>query len=197
MLVRSLRNFLFVGALSLSFVGPQAFAASGDSVNFRFHPVVLIVGMAAVNVDLAVGSNWTLGPELVYWNFNLKNTNSDTFEEIRIQSAGGGVRANWFKNGTFTDGLYVGPSLKYSSVKVTGTDSAGVEYEGTGSGAALVCVVGYGWFWNSFNMMLGGGASASLGKSKVKVTDSLGNEEEYNMALMSGLALEYTLGWTF
>ena len=197
MLVRGLRNILLALSLSLAFVGPQAFAASGDTLNFRFSPILLVVGFAAINVDYAVAPNWTVGPQLHYWNFNLKNTNSDTFDEIKINAFGAGVRANWFKNGNYTDGLYVGPALIYSSVKVTGTDALGIDYEGTGSGAFLSCLVGYGWFWDSFNMMLGGGATAGLGDTKVKVKDSLGNEDEYNSNPGGGLALEFSLGWTF
>lgn len=59
----------------------------------------------------------------------------------------------------------------------------------------LAVLVGYGWFWDSFNMMLGGGAAVPFGESKVEVTDPNGVKTEKDVR--SGLAIEFSLGWTF
>lgn len=62
-----------VTALSLQSAG--AFAASGDSMNFRFNPIGLIVGLFGVNLDFAVHENWTVGPEGSYWRLKFDSTN--------------------------------------------------------------------------------------------------------------------------
>src|SRR5262249_20509216 len=136
----------------------NANAASGDAMNFRFSPIGLIIGAINVGMDFQVNENWTVGPELTYWRFAVSSTKNATFnEDFEITAFGGGTRANWFRNGVFTDGLYVGPHLDYASVKVTGRDVYGADVEASWSGVIAGCLVGYGWYWDSFNIMLGGG----------------------------------------
>lgn len=171
----------------------SAFAASGDTMNFRFSPIGLLVGQVAVDLDYKVADNWTVGPEVAYMHSSVSETDALT-SNIDITGYGAGARANWFKNGTYTDGLYVGPSLTYVSVKATASDAFG-NISGSASAVVLSALVGYGWFWDSFNMMLGGGAAVPLGNNQVTVTDSNGNQIKSNVS--SSLALEYSLGWTF
>lgn len=171
-----------------------AFADNSDSMNFRFAPVPLIVGAMTVNFDFAVGDSWTLGPELSFWH---RSYSSSVFSDgYKITSFGGGVRANWFNNGIYTNGLYVGPSLTATSVNLKASDTTG-EYTANATVLVASSVVGYAWFWKSFNMMLGGGLNLALGKSKVTVKDPSGNETSSNIQPFGGLALEYSLGWTF
>lgn len=165
---------------------------SADNANFRFAPLGLLIGLIDLNLDFKIAPNWTLGPELMYWHFNV--TLSDT--EYDVSALVGGVRANWFKNGVYTDGLYVGPALLYTASKVKwtdGTDNA----EATNNAARLSTVVGYGWFWDSFNMMLGGGLSIPLGDGKIEARSSNGRREEINYSRSGSVAFEYSLGWTF
>ena len=124
------------------------------------------------------------------------DSNSSFTSNYDISAYAFGARANWFKNGNYSDGLYVGPSLRYVNAQLSTTDVLGTT---TGSASAIFvgCLVGYGWFWNSFNMMLGGGFTQGLGDTKITITDSSGNKTDVSTAASGGLALEYTLGWTF
>lgn len=180
--------FVVLGASSSAF-------AAGEGMNFRFSPLGLIIGSVNGGLDIAVAPEWTVGPAASYWRFNLSS--SDSFsEDYKITAWSVGARANWFKNGNFTDGLYVGPSLSYANVELETLDTAGAKVTGEASGLFLTGLVGYGWFWDSFNIMLGGGFSAGLGSTEVKVTDSSGSETKVSSTI-SGVALEFSLGWTF
>ncbi len=171
----------------------SAISGTGSKYNFRFSPIGLVVGLAGVTLDVAVCSDWTVGPELSYAKFkvNASGTNQTSFD---VSLASAGVRANWFKNGVYTDGLYVGPFVRYAKTSIDASGSTTVT--GEVAGVAVGSLVGYGWFWNSFNMMLGGGAAVASGSSNMVVTESNGNRTEIpNRGV--GLAGEFSLGWTF
>lgn len=100
-------------------------------------------------------------------------------------------------NGVYTDGLYVSPQFAFSNAKVSATDSLGNSAEGEASSLIVSGLVGYGWFWDSFNIHLGGGLGLPVGASKVKVKNSDGTEESVDFSRTGRLALEFNLGWTF
>lgn len=180
--------------LGLSGAADSAFATGGE-YNFRFSPVVLLIGAVDLNFDIQVSPEWTVGPSLTFWKFELNSTGTFT-EKYSVSAFAFGARGNWFKNGVFTDGLYVGPSLQSAKVKVETRDSIGAV---TGEANILIAsgIVGYGWFWDSFNMMLGGGLAVGMGGSDVTVTDSSGTTTTVKSRPTGSLALEYSLGWTF
>jgi hypothetical protein len=158
-----------------------------NAANFRFSAVGLLLGAVVADVDFQINENWTLGPTMAIWNFTVGATGSNVLNtDVSFFSVGG--RGNWYRNGVHTDGLYVAPALSYNTVKLkSGSDS------GSASGLVASGLVGYGWFWKSFNMLLGGGMTLPLGITSVEV-----NGEKYSTSGTSaGLALEYTLGWTF
>jgi hypothetical protein len=166
--------------------------AAGESYNLRLSPLALLIGGISLNFDVAVGPNWTVGPEISYLNFSVSSTTGTSTDNFSIKASGFGGRANWFMNGVFTDGLYVGPAVAFSSAEVT---------QGTSSASASLLVasalVGYGWFWDSFNMMLGAGIGLPLGDATVKVASG-GTQEEVNVrGRLGALAAEWTIGWTF
>jgi hypothetical protein len=171
-------------------------SSSGAKYNFRFSPLGLIVGLASVSVDIAIHPEWTVGPEFSYAKFNVSTSgiNNTSTSTLDVNVASAGLRANWFKNGVYTDGLYVGPFARYATTNINATGATTVT--GKTSGVAVGSLIGYGWFWNSFNMMLGAGAALAAGDSNMVVTDSNGNQTTVpNRG--AGLAAEYSLGWTF
>ena len=171
----------------------SAMNSTGSKYNFRFSPLGLVFGLASASLDIAVNQDWTVGPELSYAKFkvNASGTNQTSFD---VNLASAGVRANWFKNGVYTDGLYVGPFVRYAKTSIDASGSTTIT--GEAAGVAVGSLVGYGWFWNSFNMMLGGGAAVASGSSNMVVIDSNGNRTEIpNRGV--GLAGEFSLGWTF
>lgn len=187
---RVLALFLFASLFSNS-----ALAADNNQLNFYFNPIGLIIGAVGLGLDIKVHPQWTVGPELEFWNSRIHST-GDFTGDYKVQAGGLGARANWFANGTYTDGLYVSPALNFYSVKVTATDVFGNEATAKATGAAARGIVGYGWFWDSFNMMLGGGLTLFLGDSKVEVTDNTGTKQDVNLPV-AALAAEFQLGWTF
>jgi hypothetical protein len=191
------RHLLLLAAIALctTLAWSPARADNTDRFDFRFSPIGLIVGSFDVYVDVAIAPEWTIGPALQYWHFSI-NSGSDFTSSFDITAYALGVRANWFQNGVYTDGLYIGPSVKYANVTLKTSDSNG-SVSGSVSGVLVGALIGYGWFWNSFNMMLGAGANLGVGNSNnVTVTGSSGNTTTTSTSL-SGLDLEFSLGWTF
>lgn len=181
----------FLVTLSFSF---SALAASGTQMNLRVSPLGLLAGALGAGLDIPITSEWTVGPEFSYVNYSVKRTGSLT-KDISISGYGLGGRANWYRNGVHTDGLYLSPSLNYVNIRASSADAQG-SISAEGNGLFLRGLAGYGWFWENFNMLLGGGLSAGLGASKVKVKDSTGvTTEEFD--IQNSLAAEWTMGWTF
>lgn len=171
---------------------PSSSETADHAFNLRFNPLRFFGG-GHVIADFALTPDWTIGPALSYLRFSVSK-NAGFTSDFAVTGYTAGVRANWFQEGVFNSGLYVGPSLQYSNVKVSSTDSSGDSRSVTSSPIVLSGIVGYGWFWRSFNMMLGGGIDLSLGGSKVTMTDSSGNSTEINTNV-AGPALEFTMGW--
>lgn len=164
--------------------------------NFRFQPVHLLIGAFALNFDYVVDSDWTIGPAMTYWRFNLSSDSTYYTEKYELTYFAIGARATWFKNGVFTDGLYVGPNVGYVSAKLKTRNTLDEEVTGSVSVPMVGCLVGYGWFWDSFNMMLAGGARIGLGNTKVEIKSASGTETDVS-APVAGFDFEYSLGWTF
>jgi hypothetical protein len=169
---------------------------AADTFNFRFSPVLVLVGAAAVNLDIAVSNSITIGPQLLYWNLNLKQTGTSTQQyDYKIKASSYGVRLNWFKNNIYTDGLYLGLAATRSSVSV---EEKTTTTSGSSSGTSISALAGYGWFWNSFNQMLGAGFSTSAGDTKIEIKDSNGTiTDSVSSPSSANFTLEYSLGWTF
>ena len=168
---------------------------AADTFNFRFSPILLLVGAAAVNLDIAVTDSITVGPQLFLWNLNLKQTSGASQYDYKIKATGFGARLNWFSNKVYNDGMYLGASVSTSSVTI---DEKTTSTTGEGSSTSIAGLVGYGWFWNSFNQMLGAGFSSSTGDTKIKIKDSNGvTTDEVTSPSAANFALEYSLGWTF
>ena len=192
-----MRRFTILAALIIAaiFAPRPAHAAASNQYDFRFSPLGLVVGSINLDFDIAITPDWTIGPALQYWHLKI-NSGSDFTSSFDITAYAAGVRANWFYNGVFTDGLYVGPSAKYANVTLNTTNSSG-SVSGNINGFLAGCLVGYGWFWDSFNIMLGAGANIGIGNSgNITVTGSSGNQTTTSTSL-SGIDLEFSLGWAF
>ena len=170
-------------------------ADEGDTMNFHFGPISLLVGSLVAGLDFQVNENWTLGPQGNFWKINLSSTSSQYTSDFAVTQYAIGARGNWFKNGVFTDGLYLAPELAYKNITLKTRDSGG-DVTGSLSGLFLSGLVGYGWFWNSFNMQLGIGYEVGLGDQSVQVRGSNGSTTSVSSTI-SGIDGEFQLGWTF
>jgi hypothetical protein len=182
---------LFLTALLVS---SAAFASDSDTMNVRISPLLLLAGGISAHFDYKIDPNWTIGIEGYYYHATVNQT-GDLTSDVSINSFAGAVRANYFFNGTFKDGVYLAPSIGDEGVTATSSDI-------TGSLSANVNIpyvgllVGYGWFWDNFNVMLGLGFKAPLGNSKIVVRDQAGNNEA-SATVGIGLDAEGSIGWTF
>lgn len=189
-----MKRWIVLVILTTMFSSP-VLASQGDRLNLTLDPVGLIVGSLGMGLDVRVHPQWTFGPHVEVWN-SREHARGVFTGGYRTHAYGAGVRANWFAEGTYNDGFYVSPSLNYYSVKVKATDAFANESSAVSSGLSARGIAGYGWFWDSFNIMLGGGLTVFLGNSKVQVTDSSGQKEDIPLRRTS-MALEFQLGWTF
>lgn len=186
-----MKRLIAIATLLLSFT---VCADESDLGNVRFDPLNLIFSSVDLDLDFKIAQDWTLGPAGAYAHYGI-SSNSAFTESYMVTAWSLGARANWFYNGAYTSGFYVGPSIKYESIKVTTADSIG-PVTGTASPVLVGAVAGYGWFWDHFNIMLGGGLEMSLGSTNITIQDSQGNSYTvYNE--VAGLLLEATVGWTF
>lgn len=174
---------------------PVAPTASSDAVvNARVGILSALLGSANLSLDIGLDDQWTIGPQASYWR--LKFNSSAGFSDFDTTSYTFGVRGNWFKNGRFVDGLYLGPNVSYRSIDLKTTSTDGITYTAKQASPVASLIVGYGWFWDNFNMMLGIGYAVALNSNDIVVRDSNGKETR-SSRFNSGLDGEFTLGWTF
>lgn len=182
-------SFLFFNSINLTHAVTEA------TGNFRFNPMVVLMGGLTLATDFKIADQWTVGPELSATSFKLTSTSGPS-EDTAIQTYSVGVRSNWFRNGVFHDGFYVGPFVTFASAKARLEDTNGSVSKNKSSffGGA---VGGYAWFWKSFNAMVGGGLTLPFGTAKVEVENSRGARTDAYINGSGVAILEISLGWTF
>lgn len=169
----------------------KSHANSSDDMNVTFSPILPLIGTLMVEVEKTISSDWTLGGMAAAGK---RTEDSDyIFGGYETTTRALGVTSYWYKNGVYTDGLFLNPSLYYSAVTLKTTDRT---LSADGSAFVASFVAGYGWFWDSFNMKLGGGLASAVGGVDVTVRDQNGNSLK-SAQYASGLVLVYNIGWTF
>jgi hypothetical protein len=174
-----------------------ASAASSDAnVNLRLSALGLLVGMLNVDVDFKISNEWTVGPSISFWNYDY-DTTLYSGDKLRVETAVLGVRGTWSKNGAFRTGLYVSPMLKIVAARASGTSKAtGASVSGSARGPILVGVVGYQWWFDNFNVNIGGGLAVGASSAKVEVSDGT-TSSTAETSRTAGLALDGMIGYTF
>jgi hypothetical protein len=173
---------------------------SGDTVekfmNVKVTPIGLIIGYVNIDVDFKVSSRWSVGPTASYWHWN--DAGSINGSDIGLTMYAVGVRGNWYKQGTYRTGFYISPLIQYLSATATAR-SNNTDISATASTSVFSSIFGYHWFWDSFNLALGGGPSLELGKANVTINDgnSTTTTSDYARQNTLGLVGEFMLGWTF
>jgi hypothetical protein len=174
-------------AVTIFFTG-SASAKSGPAINIRVAPLGLLVDVISTDVNVAVGEDWSLGPQ--FSSSHLK------VSDYTISGTSFGLRGNYFFGGaSFAEGWYLGPFASYSNWQVK-DESPGVNKEGSASGVTIGAILGYHWAWENFNIDFGlGGAGTSFGTVKVK-DNNTGQEENVNVGFI-GVTYEFMIGWAF
>lgn len=162
--------------------------------NIRANPLGLIFGTLDLGFDITLNGQWTIGPMLRY--ASRSGDLDDGRTNYAVHYLGVGARGTWFRNGVFRQGLYAAPTATYVNAGVKLQDSKTPTTEYSASGLMVGGLVGYGWFWDSFNVMVGGGADVTLGPQQIRVRDSSGRSNTVG-ATLAGLAFETSLGCTF
>lgn len=202
-----MKRILSIIALATGLVvtGSHALAAEGSAgssdktMNFRISPLGLFIGYFNVDADFKIAPEWTIGPTVSYWHFDFADSDPGfSNQSISTTMYAIGVRANWYQAGAYNSGLYVSPIVQYETATASATDSSGNSISATASTYILSGLIGYHWFWDVFNLSLGGGFALPLTSTKVELT-SAGNTTDVNYSRTGqvGLALDFMLGAAF
>lgn len=170
-------------------------ATPNHTTNFRFNPLAVMLGGLTGTLDFRIHPEWTLGLEMGFINYKL-TSNLGPPEDTDLWSHSLTVRSNWFKNGVFQEGMYVGPFVSYAAAQARLVDKNG-NIKNRADGVFAGAVLGNAWVWESFNVMLGGGLTLPMGQSKVQVENSNGTRTDAFINGSGILILELSLGWTF
>jgi hypothetical protein len=163
--------------------------------SIRIAPAALILGTIHLDAEFRVAPTWSVGPALSYWKLT-----GDYFGfsgGVTTTALGIGARATWQPAGILATGAYVSPTVMY--ISASSTARSGNRDISASSGMGLIAAVaGYRWYWDAFNMSLGGGAQAFLGDGKVKLQDS-GYTAEVSVSKTGALALllDFMVGFSF
>lgn len=179
--------------LILLFLGQASKVQAGNEDNRNIRLDVAVPFNLGIAFDFQVSSRFTIGPEISY---RLLGVQSTLTSEVSRSLQGFGLRTNWYKNGVHSDGLYVASSLRYNKINLRTSRGVGAQTLKSEDGLSLSGIVGYGWFWGSFNMLLGGGAELMLQKPSIDYLES-GTNFSSRTTESSRLLIEYTLGWSF
>lgn len=170
--------------------------ASETKSNYRFAPVHLLATEIRMVADYKLCEHWTLGPSFMYKNYKVKTSGGTYTTDMDVSTYSIGARGNWFMNGVFSSGIYIGPDVTFYSTKAFAKDTAGNKNFGTAEAGAVSVVLGYAWFLENLNLMLGAGPELPMKKTKVAVSDATNNITTSEV-VPQGLVLEFTLGTTF
>lgn len=178
-------------------VAPSVAHSADNELNVRFAPLSLLVGWLNVDLDVRVNDQWTLGPTIGLWRANIED-NYFVGDKYQLKRNAVGVRANWSQSGSFQTGFYVSPIVQFVRAEVSGVSkSTGNDITASASGITITGIAGYQWFWDTFNLSVGGGLILGAQSSDVSVQDGPSSYKVASSGRGTGVALDFMLGWTF
>ena len=187
----TLAAFVFVSALV------SATPAQATELNIRFAPLSLLIGWLNVDLDVRVSDQWTLGPTIGLWRTDVEDTYF-VGNKYQMKRNAIGARANWSQSGSFKTGFYASPIVQFVRAEVSGTGkTSGNDITASASGITLTGLAGYQWFWDAFNLSVGGGLIVGAQSSDVSVQDGASSYKVASSGRGTGIALDFMLGWTF
>lgn len=182
----------------LTFVGPilaaeeqvseeNAVKSTADW-NLALDPFGFILGGVGLGLEYRLSDQVLLGP--FFMSVNAK------FGENELSFQQFGVKSRYYFKPLFNSSWYLGGQLGSFNLKVTET-SFTTKSSGEFSSTLLGASFGYHWFWDSFNLRLGGLLGVFTGKSKVKLTsENSATEEDYDAGSF-GAGIEFMIGFFF
>jgi|GEM_PF-7048074 len=170
--------------------------SSGKILNLRVNVPALPIrlGMA---LDFKISRTWTLGPEADTGYAGQTNYGGITVQNS-LYSLGG--RAHWFRQGVYNSGLFISTGARVQSVNLSEGRPDGVRATKNRTGALIDGLVGYGWFWKSFNMMVGAGYLYYLNSPELEYSYDIANGGSVTASrnnFENGAKVDFSIGWTF
>lgn len=178
-------------------VAPSVAHSADNELNVRFAPLSLLVGWLNVDLDVRVNDQWTLGPTIGLWRANIED-NYFVGDKYQLKRNAVGVRANWSQSGSFQTGFYVSPIVQFVRVEISGVSKTTAnDITASASGVTVTGIAGYQWFWDTFNLSVGGGLILGAQSSDVSVQDGPSSYKVASSGRGTGVAFDFMLGWTF
>lgn len=180
--------FLFATLIQSKAVYAQQSGVSSKQHNFSFQPIPMLIGILNAEYAYKIADHWTLGGSFAFGTLEVL--------DVEVEASSFSVKGRYYFQPALTmDSWYLVGSVGHSSVEAEIVD-AGVTYTGEASGGFIGVGGGYHWFWETFNLYLGGFISAGEA-NKIELEDSLGNEYDDEPSNPAAVGIEFGLGWTF
>lgn len=180
----------FLTLLSTLIFSPVlAHAQSGNAFtwNVRTAPLTLVVG-TNLRVDYKVSDEISVGASGLYVDRRIK--------AVGILESSASVIIQYSFSGALTTGWFLESGIGYGDIKATAASASGQEESRQLHNISARVVGGYVWFWQSWNISVGGGlAHNSAGDQDVE--DSSGKSMTKIPLRKNLFVPEFSVGWAF
>ncbi len=156
--------------------------AADRNISIRTNPIGLLVG--AINAEISYGfKNIAVGMGGHSWDASLGDLD---FKSSQLHA-----RVDYWFNGSFNQGWYLGVLLGTLDIEVSNGLSSG-ELDTTFTSLAG----GYRWAWTSFFMDLGLQLTR-VAASEIETVDSSGNNRDTESLPNANTGIDFNIGWAF
>lgn len=118
-------------------------------LNVKLHPVVLLLGVASLDVDYRLAESFTAGLVGTFFNRDLFGVN--------LRGNMIGARGTYAFRGAFSSGAYLAGQLERGRLEASTPDLWGRSASVTSEPTNLSFLCGYQWFGERFNFNIGAG----------------------------------------
>lgn len=184
-----MRNNITMILALIALMNVNAVNASDNMFNIKTAPVSGLIGIANVELDIAVSEHFTVGPS--YTGFNFEHSDVD------YDADAFGVRANYYFDKALAGGWLFGLTATYGDFEIS-KESSGLTFTATTATRVYTALFGYQAMWDHFNLTFGLGASYFSLPGTVTAVEGV-DVLEINTSFLSGVTpnAEFTLGWRF
>lgn len=163
--------------------------AYDKNINLRWQASAAAAGMGSLSAEWRASDYFTFGPSIAYVNWRVG--------DVGMSGYSVGLQGTYAFDQAFRDSWYLSPRIAYSPIRATARDK-GIEYSGDVAGTTGSLIGGYQWFWDSFNMNLGVGATVNS-VARLNLTDSSGNKLDKASQYYTGVTpvVDFEIGYAF
>lgn len=163
------------------------FAEPTDAFNLRTSPIGLVLG-PNLRLDYKIADQWTVGVGGLYLNRKITGAQIDSFT--------GSVLVDYAFNAAFADSWFVNLAIGYGNIRAEANDLSGQPRKIHVYNFTEQALLGYHWFWGSFNLDLAAGV---IGNSAghAKIVDQNGDKVNSVPLPPFGLVTDFSIGLTW